>query len=401
MKLIGHTDADCFYCSAERVRFPHLKRMPMAVLGNHGACVITKSYEAKAAGVQTGMPIWEAVKLCPDAIYVKRDFRWYETISRRMLEILKHTSPRVEYYSIDEMFFIAQEGTTKAAHDLQQHILQRVGVPVSVGIAPTKILAKLATGRNKPFGVHVVRTDSDRLELLDGLPVEKITGIASRSAAKLANYGIRTCDQFAAADRRLIRQLLTKTGEDLWWELRGESVIEVSPVRPRNKMIARGGSLGRATADMDRLRAFTVRNTERLIEALNHYQLGCDQLILDLSFKPVGRGVLRENLMATSWNFEELALAALRLLERLLCNGGAIHYMHVIAAKLRSRGDAQPSLFSLVDERREAIDKVKHDINEKLGRFVLRSGVTMALADVYADIAQDYDICDVYGKSCF
>src|ERR1700729_2980973 len=103
--LIAHLDADCFYVSAERVRHPDLSGKAVGVLGNQGACVIAKSYEMKAAGVQTGMPIWEALKKCPQGIYIKRVFRWYEALSRRMLETVRQFAPEVEYYSIDEFFF--------------------------------------------------------------------------------------------------------------------------------------------------------------------------------------------------------------------------------------------------------------------------------------------------------
>ena len=102
--MIGHIDADCFYVSAERVRFPHLQGMPVAIIGNHGACIIAKSYEMKAAGVKTGMPIWDAVPICPQAVYMKRDFTWYEVLSRKMLAIVQNASPLVEFYSIDEQF---------------------------------------------------------------------------------------------------------------------------------------------------------------------------------------------------------------------------------------------------------------------------------------------------------
>src|SRR4051794_24403839 len=99
--LVAHLDADCFYVSAERVRHPDLAGKPVGVLGNNGACVIAKSYEMKAAGVKTGTPIWDAKVLCPDGVYVKRDFRWYEVLSRRMLDVVGTFSPRVEYFSLD------------------------------------------------------------------------------------------------------------------------------------------------------------------------------------------------------------------------------------------------------------------------------------------------------------
>src|SRR5215212_11112877 len=107
--MIGHLDADCFYVSAERVRDAALIGKPVGVLGNQGACVIAKSYEMKAAGVKTGEPIWDALKKCPEGIYIKRDFRWYEVLSRAMLDIVGQCSPLVEYYSIDEFFFQAAE----------------------------------------------------------------------------------------------------------------------------------------------------------------------------------------------------------------------------------------------------------------------------------------------------
>jgi nucleotidyltransferase/DNA polymerase involved in DNA repair len=86
--MVGHLDADCFYVSAERVRYGHLIGVPVGVIGNQGACVIAKSYEIKKAGIATGMPIWDALKNCPDGLYVKRDFRWYEILSRMMLEVM-------------------------------------------------------------------------------------------------------------------------------------------------------------------------------------------------------------------------------------------------------------------------------------------------------------------------
>src|SRR5436309_3505488 len=157
---ISHLDADCFYVSAERVRDPFLHGKPVGVLGNQGACVIAKSYEMKASGVQTGMPIWEAVRKCPEGLYLKRDFRWYEVLSRLLLEVVQQFSPQVEYYSIDEFFFLALPirglSLQETAEALRDRIWQTVGVPVTVGIARTKTLAKLISDTAKPFGALAV-----------------------------------------------------------------------------------------------------------------------------------------------------------------------------------------------------------------------------------------------------
>src|SRR5262245_44402356 len=107
--LIGFGDADAFYSSAEYVRRPWLQDIPLGVLGNQGACVIARSYSMKKAGVKVGEPIWEAKLKCPEGVYVKRDFRWYESLSRKMLATLQNFSRAVEYYSIDEFFWRAEE----------------------------------------------------------------------------------------------------------------------------------------------------------------------------------------------------------------------------------------------------------------------------------------------------
>ncbi|MGI9457768.1 MAG: DNA polymerase Y family protein [Aeoliella sp.] len=399
--MIGHVDADCFYVSAERVRYPHLCRMPIAVLGNHGACVIAKSYEMKAAGVPTGGAIWDAVPVCPNAVFVKRDFRWYEVLSRQMLALVQEISPRVEFYSIDESFFAAVDASHAAAERLQHAMLQRVGVPVSIGIAPSKTLAKLISDSSKPFGCGVVRDDADRVAILRDRPVTDITGIAKRSARRLSSHGITTCKQFADADRAFIRWLLTKRGEDLWWELNGTSVLPIQTKRPEHKFISRGGSIGRASNDPVRVQAFIVRNVERLVEALSYYKLVCDNLTLSLLFRDAPERSSRRSLLGSTADFERLAGAALEMMPEAWEPGNAsVHYMHLIAGSLWPHAHRQLGLFD-GDYQSQAIAKVKRQINAKLGRFALRTGSTLPLSDVYADPANEYDICDIHGKMCF
>src|SRR5262249_4100713 len=220
---IGHVDADAFYVSAERVRYAHLAEKPVGVLGNQGACVIAKSYEMKSHGVKTGMPIWEAQKLCPDGLYVKRDFRWYEVLSRMMLEAVRDVSPKVESYSIDEFFFEAVSPPggdyQELAVSVRDRVMERVRVPVTVGIARTRTLAKLISDTAKPFGALAILDPASEESLLAARPVTDVTGIAGRRERRLTPWGIRTCLDLARADRRLVRQLLTANGEALWWEL--------------------------------------------------------------------------------------------------------------------------------------------------------------------------------------
>ena len=400
-RYLGHLDADCFYVSCERVRHRFLRGQSVGVLSNQGACVIAKSYEMKAHGITTGMPIWDALPFCPEGIFVKRDFEWYEVLSQRMLDIVRSFSPAVEYYSIDEMFFDAQAMLRDDAKVLQQRIWSQTGVPVSVGVAASKTLAKLASSSGKPFGCVFAVEEAAVRQLLRERPVDKITGVARRSRRKLEEYGIHTCKDFAQADRRLIRRLLTKRGEDLWWELNGTPVLPLNTMRTTHKNLSRGGSLGVATADPERLTAWVARNTERLIEALDYHCMYCEQLAMSLEFKDGGGAAQHIGLSAATADFRSLYAAGVQLLAACWQSGQVVSYMHLIAGKLTTRKYAQRSLLRGPNPRQQVIDQVKRLINQRLGRFVLRSGATLPLDDIYRDVTNSYDICDVYGKTCF
>lgn len=402
---VGHLDADCFYVSAERVRDEFLIGKAVGVLGNQGACVIAKSYEMKAAGVGTGMPIWEAVAACPLGIYIKRDFRWYETLSRMMLECVRELSSRVEYYSIDEFFFTVAPlpGRTfqETAEAIRDQIMDRVRVPVTVGIARTRTLAKLISDAAKPFGALAVLNPEAETQLLAGRPVTEITGIAGRRAARLSPWGIHTCLDLARADRRLIRGLLTSSGETLWWELNGEPVQPIHPRRPRHKTLSRGGSFGEATARPIVLYAWLVRNLERLIEELEYHGLLAGRLTVWVSYKDGQGGVGRATLEAPSDRFDLLLDSARPCLRQAWRPRASADRMHLIADDLTPRGTGQLSLFNPPSDRAEAVARLKHAVNARHGRFALRSAATLALGDVYADTANGYDICDIRGKTCF
>jgi nucleotidyltransferase/DNA polymerase involved in DNA repair len=404
-RLVGHLDADCFYVSAERVRFPFLRGKPVGVLGNQGACVIAKSYEMKAAGVKTGEPVWDARAKCPAGVYVKRDFRWYEVLSRRMLAAVREVAPAVEYYSIDEFFFTAEPAPGQSpqalAEALRDHLKAAAGVPVTVGIARSKSLAKLVSDTAKPAGARALTDPAAERALLARLPVTEITGIAGRRAARLETLGVRTCLDFAAADRKRVRQLLTVVGEVLWWELNGTAVQPLHTERPPHKALSRGGSLGEATADPDRLNAWLARNAERLVEELEYHVVAAGRLQVYVGYKEGGGGAHETDLAQPTDRFDLLMAAGRHGLARAWMPGRAVNRMHLVATRLRRPGHVQQGLFEPPEGRARAVAKVKREVNARVGRFALRSGATLPLYDIYRDREQGYDICDVRGKICF
>jgi DNA polymerase V len=404
---VAHLDADCFYVSAERVRDDFLMGKPVGVLGNQGACVIAKSYEMKAAGVGTGMAIWDALVKCPGGIYIKRDFRWYEVLSRKMLDIVRDFSPKVEYYSIDEFFFeaVPLRGKTlqETAEILRDRINEEIRVPVTVGIARSRTLAKLISDAAKPFGALAVLDPEAEEKLLADRPVTEITGIAGRRARRLEVWGIRTCLELARADRRLVRDVLTATGETLWWELNGEPVTPIHPKRPLHKALARGGSFGEATMAPTVLYAWLVRNIERLIEELEYHTLLAGRLTVSVVYKDGQAGVGQVNLTVPTDRFDLLLDAARPCLRRAWIPHVRATHMHVIAEGLMFRHERPLALFDppAVACRAETIARLKREVNAHHGRFLLRSAATLPLASIYRDTANGYDICDVRGKSCF
>jgi DNA polymerase V len=402
---IGHLDADCFYVSAERVRYDDLVGVPVGVLGNQGACVIAKSYEMKAQGVGTGMPIWDAMRACPDGLYVKRDFRWYEVLSRCMLAVVQEFSPKVEYYSIDEFFFDATPprglDCLQYAVKIRDAILERVGVPVTVGIARTRTLAKLISDTGKPFGAVAVLDRQAEEADLRKLAVTEVTGIAGRRERRLLPWNITTCMDLVEADRRLVRELLTATGEALWWELRGESVLPLHPQRPLHKVLSRGGSFGEASDRPVILWAWLVRNLERLVEELEYHEVCTGRVTVWVGYKDGRAGEGRANLEAPSDRFDMLIDVLRHCVRKAWIPRVPASRMHLFAEKLTPKLPTQLGLFGPDGGRAELVAKLKREVNRRHGRFAVRSAATLPLVGVYRDPSNEYDICDVRGKICF
>ena len=402
--LVGFGDADSFYASAEVVRRPWLRGLPVGVLGNQGACVIARNYTMKKYGVKVGEPVWEAKQKCPDGVYVKRDFRWYETLSRKMLAEVGCFSPRVEYYSIDEFFWegIHARGMTyqQTAEHVRDHIHRCAGLPMTVAFARTRTLAKLFADTAKPFGAVAVEDRDHETELLAKLPVTEIAGIARRRALRLEPYGIRTCLDLREASGLLVKSLLTRTGHDLWRELNGFRVTPIRANRTPHRMIARGGSLAGRVKDAATLYGWLVRNVERLIEELHYHEVRLSTLTIAVSYHDADSAAVVVALAVPTDRFDLVLDAAREGLRRAYRAGLIATHMHVIASDLR-RGPWQQSLFDRPDSKRDAVAKVKRAINERYGRWKLRSGSTLLANDWYEDPANEHEVCDIRGKFCF
>ena len=213
-----HADLDAFYASVEQRDDPSLRGRPVIV---GGGVVLAASYEAKARGVRTAMGGAQARRLCPDAVVVGPRMSAYTEASKAVFEVFDDTTPLVEGLSIDEAFLDVRgleriSGTpVEIARRLRRRVLEQVGLPITVGVARTKFLAKVASGVAKPDGLLVVPPDGE-LEFLHPLPVERLWGVGRVTAEKLHQRGLRTVGQVARlAEGTLVDMLGRASGRQL------------------------------------------------------------------------------------------------------------------------------------------------------------------------------------------
>jgi DNA polymerase-4 len=202
-KIILHVDLNAFFATAETIRDPSLAGKPLIVgsLSRRGV-VSTASYEARKFGVHSAMPMYQALKLCPQAIVKEGDFPYYEMLSRSFFAYLKTLSPLVEEASIDEGFVDATKALSKVSDPVpflrafQNGLLQQIGLRCSIGVAPTKFLAKMGSDLHKPMGLTILRK-RDIPTLLYPLPIENFYGIGKKTAPRLKALGIATIGDLA------------------------------------------------------------------------------------------------------------------------------------------------------------------------------------------------------------
>ncbi len=262
---------------------------------------------------------------------------------------------------------------------LRDRIWERVHVPVTVGIGRTKTLAKLVSDTAKPFGARALMDRDAEETLLASNPVTEVSGIAGGRERRLLPWGIKTCLDLARADRRLIRQLLTASGEALWWELNGEAVLPIRPQRIPHKVLSRGGSFGEATDDPSVLWAWLVRNLERLIEELEYHNVLTGRVAVWIGYRDGRAGEGHSTLVTPDNQFDVLLEAFRPCIRQAWLPKSSANRMHLFAEELRPRRDRQLTLFDDVSGQAKAVSDLKKAVNDRHGRFVLRSGATLPL----------------------
>lgn len=231
-RVIFHMDGDAFFVGVEIAKNPKLKGLPV-VTGEERGIVSAFSYEAKAIGITRGMPIYRVKKDFPDVIVLPGDYQAYTRYSSLMFDIVRRYADDVEEYSIDECFadFTGLESPLKMtylqiAERIKKEVYEELGFSVSIGLAPTKVLAKVASKWVKPNGLTIIK-EGEAGQFLSGTAIEKIWGIGPKTAERLKKRGIHTARDFVSKELIWIKHTLSKPYEVIWQELNGILVMDI------------------------------------------------------------------------------------------------------------------------------------------------------------------------------
>lgn len=277
--MIAHIDADAFFASVLQRIHPHLKGKALIASGMGGGCVIAASYPAKGKGVKTGMRLKDALALCPEAVILPSDFRETALASQQIEEILKSLCPIVEGASIDEWYLDlttlvggAPTDGERWARDLQAQIIASTDIGVSIGVAPTKTLAKMAGEERKPRGVTVLRTQKDINAFLKRRQADAIPGIGRAREVDVRARGWNTAWDIARAPDPLLRSLFGIGVVELAAELRGEQMYAITQETAPPKSISRARSFS-PTNDSGILWAYVLQHLSYSILKMRRHNL--------------------------------------------------------------------------------------------------------------------------------
>ncbi len=393
-KLFALVDCDNFFVSCERVFRPDLWKKPVVVLSNNDGCIISRSREAKLAGIPMGAPLHEVEDLVKQhrITYFSANFLLYGDISQRIVAILERFSPDVEVYSIDECFVeltgFAHLDVEAYCKQIRQTILQWVGIPVSIGIASSKTLAKIAAERAKKSdkyeGVFMLK-EEEREDFLKQTPIGDVWGVGYRTKEKLITYGIETALDMSKAKESWIKKMMSVVGHRTQLELQGKSclTIEECPSEKKNIMFTRGFGKGvTSLAEIEEaIAAYTATATMKLrrqqsqARVITVYITTNRFVAKDLQYRES-----KSIALPVPTDFTPMLTAyAMKVLREIFREGYVYHKVGVFLSELSPKAQQQTFLFEKDDtEKHSKINELIDKLNKSAGGrkiFFAKEGV--------------------------
>jgi DNA polymerase-4/DNA polymerase V len=384
-QAILHVDADAFFASCEQAIHPELRGRPV-ITGKERGIVAAASYEAKARGVSRGVRLSEVKKLCPDAVIVPSDYETYSLFSLRMFGILRRFSPDVEEYSIDEAF-VDLTGLRRSFHGpypmiarkMQETIEAELGISVSIGVSLSKVLAKVGSKHRKPRGLTII-PGREIHHYLANLPVGKVWGIGPNTAAFLGKFGITTALQFARKDEAFITRHLSKPYHEIWDELNGRPVYQVSAdSKSSYQSISKARTFTPPSDDEAFVFAQLSRNLENACIKARRYRLSATRLILFLRQQDfTDRGIELKLTRPTAFPadlFGPLREGFQRLFRRLT----PYRQTGVVLAGLVPEADVQYTLFDDPGrlEKMGRVYNAMDQLSDKFGKYTVHHAASL------------------------
>ena len=379
---ILHIDMDAFYASVEQLDNPELKGKPLMVGGTvkQRGVVSAASYEIRKYGVHSAMPTSQALRLCPKAILLPVRMERYSEISKQIQEIFLSYTPDVEPLSLDEAFLditgsIKLFGSPeKIGTDIKNRIKQELGLTASVGIAPNKFLAKLASDLQKPDG-FVIITEDNKQKILDPLPVSKIWGIGRITSKALQDRGINTIEQLRNTPVIILKNILGNQAEDILLLAQGIDDRQVESDR-NAKSISAEETFPEDIIDKDILLTILHREVEAVAQRLRAEKVEGKTITLKLrykDFKTITRSHSFDSPTNTTFVLWE---EAKNIFEKWYSsNSTKIRLLGFGVSGLVNEGSSQRSLFSDPNEKKQKkLDSIYDKIKNKYGSDSLKRG---------------------------
>ncbi len=377
-RLIMHVDMNAFFASVEQQSNPALRGRPVAVVGSQQRTIIlTASYEARDYGVKTGMRLDEARRQCPALRLIPANNRLYTHVSAQIIRIFHDYTPLVEVFSIDEGFLdlsgsLQLYGSVRRiAYLIKSRIKARFGLTCSVGIAPNKLLAKLASEMKKPDGLTII-TEDQVAEVLEDLPIGAICGIGRKTAYKLNRLGIQTCGQLGRFPVRILKSRFGVVGERLVMMGQG---IDSSPVVPQDqepavKTVGHSMTLKRDVQTREEIGRFLLQLSEMVGRRARRYGVSGRTVTLTVryaDFTTFSRQQIQQNDICLT---EQIYRSVLKILDNLLLT----QPVRLLGVRLSSLQHHQRQLLLLPEDRkRQQLTRALDQVNDRYGEFTLMS----------------------------
>jgi DNA polymerase IV len=384
MRSILHVDMDAFYASVEQLDYPEYQSKPVIVgadpKGGTGRGVVAAcSYEARKFGVRSALPISRAWKLCPDGVYVRPRMKRYVEVSGQVMEVFRNFTDLVEPLSIDEAFLDITGSTAllgspeQIARAIKTQIREKIGLTASVGLAPNKFVAKIASDIRKPDGFVVVE-ENQIAAFLHDLPISRLWGVGPKTEARLHELGFRTIRDVAKADRESLVRRLGSLGEHLYQLSHGNDDRPVVP-NWEPKSISSETTFEEDTADRELLLATILELSDHVAERLRKDGYRARKVTLKLRYSSFTTHTKQHSLDKLIQTGEDIAAIARGIFGQFPLKQ-KIRLIGVAAGDLHRDGKdpQQLPLFAEAGPRKEKLSHTVDEIKQKFGEAALRRG---------------------------